>query len=77
MAGRGSGGLSGAHRMAASHSPHLEEGLLAQSLENHLPTFGEPSTTWHIFASSWSSCTLLLHSSSVGISFSVLQYDDL
>ncbi|KAL0019348.1 hypothetical protein WJX77_012335 [Trebouxia sp. C0004] len=40
MAGRGSGGLSSAHRMAASHSPHLEEGLLAQSLENHLPAFG-------------------------------------
>ncbi|DBA77131.1 hypothetical protein WJX77_003017 [Trebouxia sp. C0004] len=40
MTGRGSGGLSGAHCMAASHSPHLEEGLLAQSLENHLPTFG-------------------------------------
>ncbi|KAL0025404.1 hypothetical protein WJX79_005257 [Trebouxia sp. C0005] len=37
MAGRGSGGLTSAHRMAASHSPHLEEGLLAQSLENHLP----------------------------------------
>ena len=43
MAGRGSGGLSSARRMAASHSPHLEEGLLAQSLENHLPAFGEPT----------------------------------
>ena len=46
MAGRGTGGLSSAHCMAASHSPHLEEGLLAQSLENHMPAFGEP-TAWH------------------------------
>ena len=42
MAARGGAGMSGGHRMAASHSPHLEEGLLAQSLESHLPNFGEP-----------------------------------
>lgn len=44
MAGRSSSsGPSCGHRLAASHSPHLEEGLLAQSLEHHLPAFGEPA----------------------------------
>lgn len=43
MAGRSSSsGPSCGHRLAASHSPHLEEGLLAQSLEHHMPAFGEP-----------------------------------
>ena len=40
MGPRGSAaGLGVGHRMAASHSPYLEEGLLAQSLESHLPAF--------------------------------------
>ena len=41
---RAAAGLSNGHCLANSHSPHLEEGLLAQSLETHMPNFGMAST---------------------------------
>ena len=34
---------AGKHRMAASHSPQIGNGLLAESLETSVPMFGEPS----------------------------------
>lgn len=38
---------AGKHRMAASHSPQMGNGLLAESLETSVPMFGEPPLLHH------------------------------